>query len=142
MVKSIKQGMTIDAHPHKQLMQILIDVENVCGTDLRLPPRKTYRLMVGYTIPQNIDSIKFVEHVGIVVLYLGRRTWLIREYAEKNLPRSAILRIGKHIFPDAELHFGEKLMMGVFTVTAKTIISLADNSCAVSAAWNVKYASD
>lgn len=66
MVKSIKQGMTIDAHPHKQLMQILIDVENVCGTDLRLPPRKTYSLMVGYTISQNIDSIKFVEHVGIV----------------------------------------------------------------------------
>lgn len=72
MVKAIKQGMTIDAHPHKQLMQILIDIENVCCTDLRLPPRKTYRLMMGYTIPQNIDSIKFVEHIGIVVLYLSR----------------------------------------------------------------------
>lgn len=72
MVKAIKQGMTIDAHPHKQLMQILIDIENVCGADLRMPPRKTYRLMVGYTIPQNIDSIKFVEHIGIVVLRIGR----------------------------------------------------------------------
>lgn len=29
MVKSIKQRMTVDAHPHKQLMKILIGIEDV-----------------------------------------------------------------------------------------------------------------
>lgn len=72
MVKSVKQRMTVDAHPHKQLMKILISIEDVCCSDLRLSSRKTDRLMVRYSVSEDIDAVKFIEHIGIVVLNLCR----------------------------------------------------------------------
>ena len=72
MVKPIKQRMAVYTHPHKQLMQVLISVENVGCADLGLSPCETDRLMVGYSVPEDIDAIKFIEHIGIVVLNLCR----------------------------------------------------------------------
>lgn len=72
MVKSIKQRMTIYTHPHKQLMQVLISVENISGTNLGLSSRKTDRLMVRYSVSEDIDAVKFIEHIGIVVLHFCR----------------------------------------------------------------------
>ena len=80
MVKTIKQRMTVDAHPHKQLMKILISIEDVRGSDLGLSSRKTDRLMVRYSVSEDIDAVKFIEHIGIVVLDFCRRTRLVREY--------------------------------------------------------------
>lgn len=70
MIKSIKQRMAVYPHPHKKLVQVLISIEDVCSADLRLFPGKTYRLMVGYAVSQNVDAIKFVEYIGIIVLNL------------------------------------------------------------------------
>ena len=72
MVKSIKQRMAIDTHPHKQLMQVLISVEDIGGADLGLSSRKTDRFVVRYSISKDIDAVKFIEHIGIVVLHLCR----------------------------------------------------------------------
>ena len=64
--------MAIDAHPHKQLMKILISIEDVCCSDLRLSSRKTDRLMVRYSVSEDIDAVKFIEHIGIILLHLCR----------------------------------------------------------------------
>lgn len=72
MIKSVKQRMTVYAHPHKQLMKILISIEDVCCSDLGLSSRKTDRLMVRYSVSEDIDAVKFIEHIGIVVLNLCR----------------------------------------------------------------------
>lgn len=72
MIKSIKQRMTVDAHPHKQLMQVLIGIEDIGGPDLWLSSRKTDRLMVSYSVSEYIYAVKFIKHIGIVVLHLCR----------------------------------------------------------------------
>lgn len=141
MVKSVKQRMTVDAHPHKQLMKILISVEDVCCSDLRLSSRKTDRLMVRYSVSEDIDAVKFIEHIGIVVLNLCRRTGLVGEYSEKNLPGGTILRIGEHIFPHPKLHFCKKFMMGVLASSVQTVESLGDYSRTIPATGNIEYAS-
>lgn len=53
-------------------MQVLISVENINGTDLGLSSRKTDRLMMRYSVAEDIDAVKFIEHIGIVVLHLCR----------------------------------------------------------------------
>lgn len=72
MVKSIKQRMAVYAHPHKQLMQVLISVEDIGGTDLGLSSRKADGFMVRYSVSEDIDAVKFIEHIGIVVLNFYR----------------------------------------------------------------------
>lgn len=81
MVKSIKQRMAVDSHPQKQLMQVLIGVEDIGGTDLMLSSRKTDRFMMRYSVSEDIDAVKFIEHIGIVVLDFCGRTRLVREYS-------------------------------------------------------------
>lgn len=141
MVKSIKQRMTVDAHPHKQFMKILISIEDVRGSDLGLSSRKTDRLMVRYSVSEDIDAVKFIEHIGIVILNLCRRTGLVREYSEKNLPGGTILRIGEHIFLHSELHFCKQFMMGVLTISVQTVESLGDYSRTIPTTGNIEYAS-
>lgn len=141
MVKPVKQRMTVDAHPHKQLMQVLISVEDVGCTDLRLSSRKTNRLMVRYSVSKDIYAIKFIKHIRIIVLNLRRGTWLIREYPQKNLTGGAILRISKHILPDSELHFCKKFMVSILAISVQTVESLGDYSRTIPTTGNIKYAS-
>lgn len=72
VVKSVEQRMAVNTHPHKKFMQILVGVENVRRADLRLSSGKTYRFMVRDAVAQNIDAVKFVEHIGVVVLDFSR----------------------------------------------------------------------
>lgn len=64
--------MAIDAHPHKELMQILISIEYVSRADLGLSSRKTDRLMMCYSVSEDIDAIKLIEHISIIILNLHR----------------------------------------------------------------------
>ena len=106
-----------------------------------LSSRKTDRLMVRYSVSEDIDAVKFIEHIGIVILNLCRRTGLVREYSEKNLPGGTILRIGEHIFPHSELHFCKQFMMGVLTISVQTVESLGDYSRTIPTTGNIEYAS-
>lgn len=72
MIKSIKQRMTVDTHPHKQLMQVMIGIEDVGCANLWLSSRKTDRLMVRYSVSEDIDAVKLIKHIGIIVLNLCR----------------------------------------------------------------------
>ena len=108
---------------------------------MRLFFRKTDGLMVRYSVSEDIDAVEFIEHIGIVVLNLSRRTGFVREYSEKNLPGGTILRIGKHIFPDSELHFCKKFMMGVFAISIQTVESLGYYSRTIPTTGNIEYAS-
>lgn len=53
-------------------MQILISVEYVGCTNLGLSSRKTDRLVVRYSVSEDIDTVKLIEHIGIVVLNFCR----------------------------------------------------------------------
>ncbi len=39
---------------------------------MRLSSRKTDRFMVCYSVSEDIDTVKFIEHISIVVLHLCR----------------------------------------------------------------------
>ena len=97
--------------------------------------------MVCYSVSEDIDAVKLIEHIGIVILNICRRTGLVREYSEKDLSRGTILRVGEHILPDSELHFCKKFMMGVLASSVQTVESLGDYSRTIPATGNIEYAS-
>ena len=60
--------MTVNAHPHKQFVESLVGVQYVRCTNFSLATRKTDRFMMSYAVTENVDSIEFVEDIGIIVL--------------------------------------------------------------------------
>lgn len=53
-------------------MQVLISVEDIGVADLGLSSRKADGFMVRYSVSEDIDAVKFIEHIGIVVLNFYR----------------------------------------------------------------------
>lgn len=95
--------------------------------------------MVSDAVSQYIDAVKFVEHEGIVILALGCGAGLIGENSEQTTPYGTVLRIGKHIFPNAELHLGKEFGVSVTVIALQSTVSLADNIRAVATSRNIEY---
>lgn len=53
-------------------MQVMIGIEDVGRANLWLSSRKTDRLMVRYSVSEDIDAVKLIKHIGIIVLNLCR----------------------------------------------------------------------
>lgn len=139
MVEAVEQRMAVNAHPHKESVQFLICVEDIRCTDCWLPECKTYRFMMSDAVTQYIDAVKFVEHEGVIILALCGGKRFVWKYNEQTAPYGAILRIGKHIFPNAKLHFGKEFGMGITVIALQSPASLTDNVRAVSTTWNIEY---
>lgn len=95
--------------------------------------------MVSDAVSQYVDAVKFVEHECVVVLALDRRTGFLWENSEQTTPYSTVLRIGKHIFPNAKLHLGKELCVGVTIIALQSTVSLTYNICAVATSRNIEY---
>ena len=68
MVKTIQQGMAVYPHPHEKFVKCLIRIEDIDSADARLTASETNRLMVGYAVSQDVDSVKLIEHESVVLL--------------------------------------------------------------------------
>lgn len=53
-------------------MQVMTGIEDVGCANLWLSSRKTDRLMVRYSVSEDIDAVKLIKHIGIIVLNLCR----------------------------------------------------------------------
>lgn len=96
--------------------------------------------MVSDAVAQYIDAVKFVEYESVVILALCGGTRFVWKYSKQTAPYGAILRIGKHIFPNAKLHFGKELGVGVAVIALQPSVRLTDNVRAIAATRNIKYA--
>lgn len=53
---------------------------------------KTNRFMMGYSVSQGVDFVKFVENIGVVVLDLSIGAVFIGENIQKSSSRYSILK--------------------------------------------------
>ena len=68
MVKAVQQRMAVYPHPHEKFVKRLIRIEDIDSADARLTASETNRLMVGYAVSQDVDSVKLIEHESVVIL--------------------------------------------------------------------------
>lgn len=95
--------------------------------------------MMSNAVSQYVDAVKFVEHESVIILALGGGAWLIGKNSEQTTPYGSVLRIGKHIFPNAKLHLGKEFGVGVTVIALQSTVSLADNIRAVTTPRNIEY---
>lgn len=101
---------------------------------------EAYWFVMGYAVSKCVYAMELVEYKCVVVLALCGGAGLIWENGEQNSSCNTVLRIGKHVFPHAELHFGEKLGMSILVVLLQSCVGLANDVGAVSATGNVENA--
>ena len=108
MVKAIKERLAVDAHPREKGLDFLILVENEPCVDDGLLQEEADGLVVGDTVAEGVNLVKFVKNVRVIVLHLRRGTGFVGKDAEQGAARNAILHGREHVFPDAELKAGEQ----------------------------------
>ena len=116
VVKAIEERLAVDAHPREKGLDFLILVEDEPGVDDGLLQDEADRLVVGDTIAEGVNLVKFVENVRVVVLHLRRGTGFVGKDAEQGAARNSVLHGREHVFPYAELKAGEQFGVGIEVV--------------------------
>lgn len=116
MVKTIEERLAVDAHPREKGLDFLILVEDEPCIDDGLLQEEADGFVVGDTVTESVNLVKFVKNVRVVVLHLRRGTGFVGKDAEQGAARNAILHGREHVFPDAKLKAGEQFGVGIEVV--------------------------
>ena len=113
VVKTIEERLAVDAHPREKGLDFLILVEDEPCVDDGLLQEEADGLVVGDTVTESVNLVKFIENVRVVVLHLRRGTGFVGKDAEQGAARNSVLHGREHVFPDAKLKAGEQFGVGI-----------------------------
>ena len=116
VVKTIEERLAVDAHPREKGLDFLILVEDEPCVDDGLLQEEADGLVVGDTVTESVNLVKFIENVRVVVLHLRRGTGFVGKDAEQGAARNSVLHGREHVFPDAKLKAGEQFGVGIEVV--------------------------
>ena len=76
VVNAIKKAWRINIHPFEEFQHACVMSERICGVNASVFS-KTDRFVMSDSIANVVYVIQFMKNIVVIILFSGRRTWLI-----------------------------------------------------------------